>query len=321
MFGFQVPDAVLFTVFTPTYNRAHTLHRVYDSLRAQTLRDFEWIVIDDDSTDNTADLIAGWTKTANFPIRYFKQEHAGKHIAHNLAVREARGQFFLVFDSDDACIPQALERIAYHWSHIPDSDRHSFFAVNGLCCDQHGKIIGDVFPSTPFDSDLREKRYVHRVRGEKWGAVATAILRQFPFPEIKMTHFVPEGAVWLEIAKTYKIRYVNEVFRIYYVDDDETGSTLTKTKMFHENAPGRLYYYIWLLNNDMKYFFHSPLPFLKAALLLPLAGWTSGQRIERTLATLQVFPAKVLVILGLPIASLLYVYDRLRKRRNATGSN
>jgi glycosyltransferase involved in cell wall biosynthesis len=307
-----------FTVFTPTYNRAHTLHRVYDSLCAQTLRDFEWIVVDDGSTDNTAELVAGWAKIANFPIRYFRQNHSGKHFAHNLAVREARGRLFMVFDSDDACVPNALERIAYHWNSIPASERHAFFAVNGLCCDQHGRLVGDRFPFSPFDSNLREKRYVHRVRGEKRGAVAIDVLRRFPFPEIKMTQFVPEGAVWLEISKNYKIRYVNEVFRIYFVDDDDTGPTLTKTKMLDENAPGRSYYYVWLLNNDLNYFFHSPLPFLKAALMLPMAGWSSRQRIGRTLAELETFPARALVLLGLPIASLLYVFDRLRTHDDQT---
>lgn len=313
-------DSVLFTVFTPTYNRAHTLHRVYDSLCAQTLRDFEWIVVDDGSTDGSADLIAEWAKIADFPIRYFTQEHAGKHFAHNLAVREARGQFFMVFDSDDACVPHALERIAYHWNTIPDVDRHAFFAVNGLCCDQHGAIVGDAFPRSPFDSNLREKRYVFRVRGEKWGAVATDVLRRFPFPEIKLTHFVPEGAVWLEIAKTYKIRYVNEVFRIYFVGDDETGATLTEEKMRRENAPGRLYYYVWLLNNDLEYFFRSPLPFLKAALMLPIAGWYSQQTIGRILTALEPFPAKALFLLGLPVAALLYAIDQIRRQERRSVS-
>ncbi len=114
--------APLFTVFTPTYNRAHTLHRVFGSLCAQTLRDFEWLVVDDGSTDDTAALIAGWATAADFPIRYFRQDHSGKHIAHNLAVREARGQFFMSLNSDDACVPQALERIAYHWTTIPARD-------------------------------------------------------------------------------------------------------------------------------------------------------------------------------------------------------
>jgi glycosyltransferase involved in cell wall biosynthesis len=86
-------DPPLFTVFTPTYNRAHTIHRVYDSLCAQTLRDFEWLVIDDGSTDNTAELVAKWAEVAKFPIRYFKQKNLGKHFAHNRALVEATGYF------------------------------------------------------------------------------------------------------------------------------------------------------------------------------------------------------------------------------------
>src|SRR5262245_3444530 len=80
----QLSDTPLFTIFTPTYNRRHTIRRVYDSLCAQTLRDFEWLVIDDGSTDGTSELVKGWVESADFPIRYFWQENSGKHIAHNL---------------------------------------------------------------------------------------------------------------------------------------------------------------------------------------------------------------------------------------------
>ena len=301
----------LYTVFTATYNRAHTIHRVFDSLCAQTLRDFEWLVVDDGSTDNTADLIGAWANRTDFPIRYLRQQHSGKHLAHNLAAREARGQFFLPLDSDDACDPQAMEKIAYHWNTIPPSIRASFYGVGGLCCDQHGKIIGDVFPSNPFDSDLREKNYVYRLRGEKWGAGLTDVIRRYPFPEIRGTHFVPEGLVWLDIAKTYKIRYVNEVFRVYYVDDHATGATLTGRRALSENAPGRLHYYIWLLNNDLEYFFNSPMPFLKAAVMLPVVAHASKQSLWRVLQSLNRKPAKALVLMALPISALLYIANKI----------
>jgi glycosyltransferase involved in cell wall biosynthesis len=305
-----VTDSVVFTVFTPTYNRAHTLHRVYDSLCAQTLRDFEWLVVDDGSTDNTAGLIVDWVKSADFPIRYFRQEHSGKHIAHNLAVREARGRFFLPFDSDDACVPEALERIQHYWNTIPVGDRSSFFAVIGLCCDQNGNVIGDLFPSNPFDSDLREKQYVYKLRGEKWGAGLTTVIRRYPFPEIQGTQFAPEGIVWLDIAKNYKIRYVNEVLRIYYVNDTVTGVTLSKNRKLSENAPGRLYYHIWILNNDLGYFVRSPLPFLKAAVMIPVEARASKRSLWSVLAALNTNLARILVLVTLPVSVTLYFVNR-----------
>ena len=302
--------APLFTVFTPTYNRAHTLHRVFDSLCAQTLRDFEWLVVDDGSTDDTPRLVADWAKTAEFPIRYFKQDHSGKHIAHNLAAREARGQFFLPLDSDDACTPRALERMAYHWNAIPYSDRKSFSGVSGLCSNQYGKVIGDQYPHEPFDTSLRERCYLYRLRGEKWGSTLTEIVRRIPFPEIKGTQFAPEGMVWLEIAKNYKDRCVNEVFRVYYVDDDQTGATLSKKNGLTDNAPGRMHYYIWMLNNDLEYFFHSPMPFLKAAVMLPVVSWASGQRLGATLKALHSTQARFLLISALPLSGFLSFFAR-----------
>jgi glycosyltransferase involved in cell wall biosynthesis len=302
----------LFTVFTPTYNRAHTINRVFESLCAQTLRDFEWLVVDDGSTDGTEQLIAAWAKTADFPIRYFKQDHSGKHIAHNLAAREARGKFFLPLDSDDAMVPRALERIAHHWDAIPPSERAAFSGVAGLCSDQHGTIIGDRFPTDPLDAGLRELRYVYRLRGEKWGPELTDVVRRFPFPEIQGTKFTPEGMVWLDIAKTYKTRCVNEVFRIYYVNDAETGATLTGRIGLHDSASGRLHYYVWLLNNDFEYFLRSPVPFLKAAVMLPIVTWYSGQPVLHALRSLNLFSARALVVFVVPVAVLFYAFDRVR---------
>jgi glycosyltransferase involved in cell wall biosynthesis len=309
-----MPNSPLFTIFTPTYNRAHTLHRGFDSLRTQTLRDFEWLVVDDGSTDGTEELIAGWIKAADFPIRYFKQDHRGKHIAHNLAVREARGEFFLPLDSDDACAPRALERMAYHWNTIPAGDRAHFCGMAGLCSNQDGEVVGDKFPSDPFDVSLRDMVYLHRVRGEKWGAMLTEIVRRVPYPEIGGTQYVPEGVVGLEIGKTHNFRCVNEIFRIYYIDDDATGATLSRRRGLDDSAPGRLCYYTWLLNNDLEYLFHSPIPFAKAAVMMPIVARFSGRSFRGVLTSLQRPSARALVLFALPFASLLYMSDRIRTR-------
>jgi glycosyltransferase involved in cell wall biosynthesis len=302
----------LFTVFTPTYNRAHTLHRVFDSLCAQTVRDFEWLVVDDGSTDNTADLIAVWAKSTEFPIRYFKQAHSGKHIAHNLAVREARGYFFAPLDSDDALLADSLKKLCASWNGIPVSDRASFSGIGGLCCDQHGEVIGDRFPESPLDTTLRDLVYGLRVRGEKWGITRTDVLRQYPFPEITGTQFVPEGLVGLQMSRTYKRRYVNEVFRIYYRhENEEPGKNLSSRESLASNASGRLYYYLWLLNNEFDYFWRSPTPFAKAAVLLPILARFSNRPLRTLFCSVDRPAARVLILLAFPITLAVFAASRI----------
>jgi glycosyltransferase involved in cell wall biosynthesis len=207
-----------FTVFTPTHNRAHTLDRVYRSLEAQTFRSFEWLIVDDGSTDDTERRVRGWQQTANFPIIYVRQDNAGKHFAHNRAVQHARGQFFLTLDSDDGCEPFALERFKFHWDSIDPASRDQFSAVTALCRDQHGNLIGDRFPRDPLDSDSVELVYRYKVGGEKWGFQRTDVLRQFPFPADQRRTYIPEGMVWNAIARRFKTRFTNDVLRIYYLE-------------------------------------------------------------------------------------------------------
>lgn len=307
------PGAPLFTIFTPTYNRAHTLHRAFESLAAQTLRDFEWIIVDDGSTDTTEELVAGWTTSARFPIRYLRQNHGGKHIAHNLALRSARGKFFTCLDSDDALPQDSLATLARVWDAIPESERASFCGVDGLCCDQHGRVVGDAYPRDPLDADLRERRYVHGPRGEKWGVVLTEIARRYPFPQVAIGKYLPEGIVWLDMAKRFKTRAVNEVVRIYYIDDTEPGVTTAIKRRLAAHAEGNWYYYIWLLNNDLEYFFSAPKPFVKAAVMLPTVAWITGRSLGTALRELRGLAAKLLVVAALPASVVIFALDRMRK--------
>lgn len=118
---------------------------------------------------------------------------------------------------------------------------------------------------------------------------------------------MPEGTVWMDIAKTYKVRWVNEIYRIYYVNDSVTGPTLTTNRNLSENIPGRLHYCIYLLNNDLRYFFYSPTPFLKAAVTLSIMARLSGKSFSWGLGSLRSFPAKALVLMTLPASMLLYI--------------
>ena len=208
----------LFTVFTPTFNRAHTLHRVFESLQAQTCSDFEWLVIDDGSTDDTPALMARYQSEARFSIRYLREPHRGAHHVHNLALREARGQLSIKLDSDDGCVPEALARLKHHWENIPAARRESFSGVTGLCRDQNGHLVGSRFPSDPLDCSAAELEYRHKVRGEKWGFLRVDVLRQFPYPEDVPGNFIPESYIWCQVSKRFVTRHINEELRIYWTD-------------------------------------------------------------------------------------------------------
>jgi glycosyltransferase involved in cell wall biosynthesis len=202
-----------YTVLTPTYNRQHTLSRVFESLQVQTLRDFEWIIVDDGSTDDTGSLVKSW-KTF-FPIRYVWKPNGGKHSAINVGVSMARGEFLVIFDSDDACTPNALERFHYHWQLIPDLSR--FATLGCLCRTPEGSIVGEPFPAACIDAFTLADQ-VRYSKWERWRMDRTEVLRKFPFPEGEL--FVPESLIWNRISKEYAQRFFNEALRIYEPQPD-----------------------------------------------------------------------------------------------------
>lgn len=303
-----------FTVFTPTFNRAGTLHRPFESLRAQTFRDFEWLVIDDGSSDGTRAVVERWQQEADFPIRYIWQENRGKAGAHNRAITEARGRFFLPLDDDDACMPQAMERLYFHWNTIPYPQQSTFAGVTGLCVDQHGALIGDPFPLDVFDSDTLEIIYRYRVAGEKWGFMRTDILRACPFPIPDGYHgYVPEGIVWARIARRYRTRFVNDVLRTFYVGHDSV-SHLSRRQLNHmqRNAEGLALQKRLILNEQIDYVRLAPLDFARCAVHYARFSLHRKEPIAQQWRELTNWRARGLYMLALPAGYALYARDRRR---------
>jgi glycosyltransferase involved in cell wall biosynthesis len=299
----------LFTVFTPTYNREDTLHRVYESLAAQTFRDFEWLVCDDGSTDNTRELVERWAGEASFPIRYIRQPNQGKHVAYNHGVREARGELFLALDSDDACVPHALERFKAVWESIPEPDRARFSAVTALCVDQHGRLVGDRFPFDPTDSDSLEIRYRFKVRGEKWGFQRTDVLKEFPFPVVDGSRHVPPSVAWNAIARRYKTRYVNEALRIYYVH--ERMDTLSNLRARVRHANGLALRHRSVLEHDLRWLPVAPIRFAACAVNYVRYSLHSRCSAAESIRRLEGLGARVLAALAWPAGLVVYLHDRL----------
>lgn len=224
----------VFTVFTPTFNRARTLPRVYDSLCAQTFTNFEWLIVDDGSADDTPTLVQGWIDAGRLAVRYLRQANAGKHVAFNRGVREARGELFVPLDSDDSCVPQALERFHHHWKAIPEDGRSGFSGITCLCRDDRGRIVGGPLPADTLDGRPFEVMSRLRRQGEMWGFHRTSVLSAFPFPEVPGERFVPEGLVWNRIGQRYQIRFINEALRGYH---DTADSLSAKMILIRARSP------------------------------------------------------------------------------------
>jgi glycosyltransferase involved in cell wall biosynthesis len=205
----STPSPPLITVCTPTYNRAATLPRLHESLCSQTFRGFEWLVVDDGSTDDTAAVVSALAAASAFPVVYRRQENAGKHVALNRAAEACNGTFLAIVDSDDWYRPRCLERLKHHWDNLPDPGRYA--EVQGLCADERGNVIGDPYPSDVFDSDYYTMTEVLRLRGDRNGMMRADVLRAHPFPEEFRSMLVPEAIVLNRIARRYLIRGFNEV--------------------------------------------------------------------------------------------------------------
>jgi len=303
-----------FTVFTPVFNGASTLHRVYESLKNQTFKDFEWLIIDDGSTDNTKELVAQWQREADFPIRYFYQENQGKHIAFNRAVQLAEGELFVPLDADDACTPEALERFWYHWNSIPEHMRNQFTGVTCLCKNESGNIVGDKFPQNVMDSDELEMKHKYKIRGEKWGFHRTEVLKEFPFPELSKVGLIPESIVWDAIATKYKKRFINEALRIYYSAELRPGRLTTQLKRNPaRHAFGRRLYHRENLNNYIHWMRYDPVDFLKSAMNYVRFSLHRKISLKAQWCELTNYKARTLYLLALPLGYLVFILDNLRR--------
>ncbi len=306
----------LFTAVTPTYNRAHTLERVYLSLREQSYQDFEWVIVDDGSMDNTRAMVMGWQQEASFPIHYMWQRNQHKKTAFNRGVQKASGELVVALDSDDSLDANALYSMAMAWREIPLNERDRYVAITGLCARPDGRIVGDMYPSDVFDASSLDMTFKYHVRGEKFGCLRTDVLRQFPFPE-EIAGFVPESLVWRAIARAgYLTRFVNQVFRVYY---DSTDSLSSQSRESQQHALG-----LWLLAHDtvvecLPWFRYRPQAFLMAAarytrFSLHLRHNRQPRPKGRGLKSLA---SCALVAAMWPVGVLLYMRDRARAHSQA----
>ena len=240
-------DKVFCTVFTPAYNRGYIIENLYNSLKKQTFKDFEWVVVDDGSKDNTNELFEKWQKEDNFfKIKYIKVKNGGKHRAINKGLELANGKMFFIVDSDDYLENNAIERIHYWENTIKDSNE-KFAGVSGLRKNQNVKILGNSLGKEYIDATNIERVKLNMME-DKAEVYYTKILRENKFPEIDGENFISENVIWNQIAsKGYKLRWFNE--GIYIGEYIEDGLTAQGNGLFKKNPKG----YLLSVKSEIKY--------------------------------------------------------------------
>ena len=214
------------TILTPTYNRAAYLPRLFESLKAQTNRDFLWLVVDDGSEDDTENLIASYGQQG-VELRYIRQENGGKHTALNRGIAEIQSELTFIVDSDDYLPENAVETVlAYH---------EKYRGTPGLCgysflrCHGDGRVNTAYFPSDELIGSYAQVRINGGIGGDKAEVFYTEILKKYPFPVFSGEKFMPEDTVWMQMSGPYQMVHMNK--NIYYCDYLEGGLTNTGRRM------------------------------------------------------------------------------------------
>ncbi len=239
----------MITIFTPTYNRAHTLPRLYDSLCNQTCKDFEWLIVDDGSSDSTDSIVCEWSKNNNgFSISYFKKENGGKPRAINYAVERAEGEFFFIVDSDDYLTSDALEKMTKWCNEIRDiNDIIGVGAAQGSSSDTYIKKIPSIKPGEYADA-TNLQRADFNINVDMCEAYKTELFKKFPMAEWPGENFAPEQIAINSIALAgYKVRWHSDIVYISSYRDD--GLTKGVNSLIARNPMG----YAMMWNHKLLY--------------------------------------------------------------------
>lgn len=219
------------TVFTPAYNRGHLLDRVFQSLERQKGVEFEWIIVDDGSLDNTKTLVDVFRGRASFEVIYIWQENGGKHRAINRGVDAARGELFLVLDSDDYLVDGSLARIKQKWDSVRMDSKCMGISGNRIYHD--GQVVGSKIPNGKLFCNFLDFRYKYHLDGDRGEAFRLDVFKEFPFPDFENEKFCPESLIWNRMAKKYAILYVDDDY--VYCEYLESGLSSNSLRLRRES--------------------------------------------------------------------------------------
>ena len=287
------------TIFTPAYNRAYTLHLGYEALLRQTSKDFEWLIIDDGSTDNTRELVESWIAENKIPIRYHYQENQGMHGAHNTAYRLINNELNTCIDSDDYMPDDAVEKIIAFWRKYGSKQ---VAGIVGLDADFEGKLIG-----TPFKENNVPIRLSHFYnqggKGDKKYVYRSDIICNYPeYPIFQGEKYVSLGYKYELIEQDYPVLAMNEV--LVNVEYRPDGSSLNMFRQYIKNPQG----FAFIRKSSMQLAPTAKRRFMEAI------HYVSSSLILKNKRFLQESPRKLLTLCAIPFGIAWYLYIQYKTR-------
>lgn len=210
------------TILTPSYNRGGALDNLFKSLQKQTSKDFEWLLIDDGSTDDTKNIVTEMQQNADFPVRYIYKVNGGKHTALNVGVQQIASELTFIVDSDDTLVPNAIETIFEYHEKYGKQDKLCGYSF--LRQYPNGEINGKPFvPDEKVGTFIDCRINANDTHADKAEVFFTKCLREYPFPEYNNEKFLGEDIVWIRMALKYQMVHINKAIYVgTYLDDGLT---------------------------------------------------------------------------------------------------
>lgn len=225
-------ESCLLTIITPTFNRRYTIDEAYQSLKNQTNQNFQWLVIDDGSTDGTDDWFSNLKEKTEFQVEYHYKKNGGKHTALNFSFPYIRGRWVLILDSDDYLIPEAVEIVSR------DCERFENDNVGYITYQKGYSVDDSLSNNAPYDYYQGDFDFVvnRRAGGDCCEVFRTTFLSQFPFPQFKGEKYMPEGWFWLNIAQKTPVIFRNTVIYICQYLTDGLSKAGRKLRLMSPNG-------------------------------------------------------------------------------------
>lgn len=293
------------TIFTPTYNRGELLKILYDSLVRQTIKDFEWVIVDDGSSDNTKEIVEEFIAEKKLDITYIYKKNEGKHIAINTGLDIAKGEAFFIVDSDDYLCENALELVMENWKEIKDDS--SFVGVAGLRGYSEDTVIGSEVNDTIINATSIDYRYIYKITGDRAEVFKTDILKRYKFPKIEGSNFITECVIWNKLSEDgFKLRWFNKI--IYVTKYREDGLTNNMRNIALKNWRGTVY-----SNNELLGYSKIPLKY-KVRIGMDYYHYGLYGKIKLT-KLIKECKCKKISFISIPLsfAKLIFTYKKIRK--------